>query len=311
MDTIFKFSSLHLSIQKKVFQDIFITFGIWGIHNSYFTTRIIISAKVHTMSRAGTVEPREQREGQCIPQSRDMKEVGYLGQHAGSQPKQIIQLHLGLSVNSCSATGTTGENRYLIFASWGSICSHQVTIWLLAELTYQLIFQRGGDNSGIKPTWPCWKYPTENWQNLISFAEWKCQFLSDCGAVRLQVQFTFQPPGHARHFENKNNFLPKFPVFQTHRGIHYAIFKCLLFKVVLKVASWTESLTYQENFSISSQVDGVYLCHTKYLMSQCSASCQHAFTHSVPLRLKSIFELLNSIGTWVEIDDIFMFPFIG
>jgi len=46
-----------------------------------------------------------------------MGEVEYLGQCTESKSKQIVLLHLGLSVNYCSATETTGETRYLIFAT--------------------------------------------------------------------------------------------------------------------------------------------------------------------------------------------------
>lgn len=117
MDTIFIYSFI---CPEEVFQDIFITFGIWDVYNSCFTTKTILSAKVHTMrymvGRAGTVEAWEQREGWCIAQSRDVKEVGYLGQRTESQPKKIIQLHPGLSVTRCSAIDATGETGYLIFA---------------------------------------------------------------------------------------------------------------------------------------------------------------------------------------------------
>lgn len=95
MDTIFIYSFIY---PEEVFQDIFITFGIWDVYNSCFIRKIILSAKVHatrcTAGRAGTVEAREQREGQYIAQSRDVKDKGYLGQRTESQPKQIVQLHL-------------------------------------------------------------------------------------------------------------------------------------------------------------------------------------------------------------------------
>lgn len=38
-----------------------------------------------------------------------------------------------------------------------------------------------------------------------------------------------------------------------------------------------------------------------------SSSYWHPFTHCGPLQLKFIFELLSCVGTWVEIDDIFIF----
>lgn len=62
MGTIFIYSFIY---PEEIFQDIFTTFGIWEVYNSYFIAKIILSAKMHTIrhtvSRAGTVEMWEQR----------------------------------------------------------------------------------------------------------------------------------------------------------------------------------------------------------------------------------------------------------
>lgn len=86
MDTILIYSFICL---EEVFQDIFITFGIWGIYNNYFMSKIILSAKVHTCP-VGTMKAWEHRGGQCIAQSRDANEVAYLGECTESRPKQIL-----------------------------------------------------------------------------------------------------------------------------------------------------------------------------------------------------------------------------